>query len=1067
MADISPNVYEPAQLGNGSLAAFPFHFSASSDTGVEVRIDGVTIDDSLYTVDVGDTAGTVHFTVAPANGAEILILSAPDYTQASSFANQGAYNLSTINTINRRAAIRELVNHDLGTRALKVPRGENAEGPEIPLTDVASIVAVGQSLQAGNAIPIVAGAIANVGIVAGSIANVNTVAGIYVAVSTVAGISAAVTTVSGISANVTTVAGIAANISTLAPIAANIATVAAISGNVTTVAGAVANINTVATSIANVNAVGGSIANVTTVAGMSAAITTVNGNATNINTVAGVSAAVTTVAGISANVTSVAGIAANVTSVAGNAANINSVAGALTNLNLVATNIASVNTCATNIAAIIAAPAAVAAVQPIYNDRFGLMRMRIDSLDGQIGYTSTTAAGTASIAQNASAQTVVRLNPSDLARRDAGGTFTLITRLTTLPSALPTYVRYQERDASNAVLATHDLALEGTNYIKRDIVLQAATDNFKTDIKAANSAGGAMTGVHFPEYVRGTPAPINNTDDVRSTEGYVDSVMNRVVPVTFTSTIPNPNTLTVIATGTGLIRNYFTPVVQGENYTIRFRATNFSTSFYLLKALANGSFTQAFDAPGARPMLIHTLADGSGVYQATFPASGATISGTPYDFTGIVINIYNATTSAVTVDNVTVARGNFIPPMAETPAVVTRDVAAQITAALAAATGTVLGQPLNLVDIWGNSLIDYNHAAGSVSAELQTLLGVTVANYGVATQTAGQIFMRAGGSPVILSLVGDEIPATTTPVAIRNFNATNSPITIACNSTNGTDPLTGSLGGVAGVLTSVRPGGAGTAVTGLTFTRNVAGAAVKITPCTPFLPTQAEASRNRYQIFAGILENNIAGSGVTQANDAADMIDRQIVRMLPVDRRYLVGSCNAGNQVSSAGAVIMVDMNQTTKKRFGAYFVDLTSAPTTEEMATIGFSPTSDDTYDMDAVISGSATGGTLTVSAVTSGTITVGKYLDPDVFGITAVITGFGTGTGGTGTYTISYASAIAAFTSATLKGFIPRGMRSGGYSSGAGVNPPGGDQLHGNGYFNKLWALRMFRALRQRAWL
>jgi hypothetical protein len=1029
VAAISPNVSSEPQLGTGSKTDFAFNFSIVAATDIGVYVDGVRkAYPADYSVTFGDVSGTVTFTSAPANAAVILLVSEPDYLQASEFADQGAYNLSTVNTINRRAAIRELVNHDLGTRALKVPRGEDAEGPEIPLSDVPSIVAVGDSLIAGSDIPSVAGALMNIGLVAGSIANVSTVAGIHAAVSTVSGVAAAVSTVSGISANVATVAGIAANVSTLAPIAASIATVAGISGNVTTVAGAL----------------------------------------TNINAVAGVATAVATVAGISASVTTVAGISANVTSVAGNAANINAVAGAIANIGTVATNIASVNNCATNIVAIVAAPAAVAAVQPIFNDRLALMRMRIDSLDGQFGYTAPTAAGTGSIAQNASAQTVVRLNPSDLARRDAGGTFTLIARLTSLPSVLPTYVRYQERDASNTVLATHDLTLEGTNYFKRDIVLQATTDNFKTDIKAANSAGGAMTGVHFPEYARGTPATINNTEDTRSTEGLVDSVMNRIVPVTFTSTVPSPNTLTVIATGTGLIRNYFAPVVQGENYTIRFRATNLSTSFYLLKALANGSFTQAFDAPGARPMLLHTLADGSGVYQATFPASGATVSGTPYDFMGIVINIYNATTSPVTVDSITVARGNFIPPMAETPAVVTRDVAAQITAALAAATGTVLGQPLNLVDIWGNSLIDYNHAAGSVSAELQTLLGVTVTNNGVATQTAGQIFMRAGGSPVLLSLVADEIPTTTTPVAIRNFNATNSPITIACNSTNGTDPLAGSLGGVAGVLTSVRPGGAGTAVTGLTFTRNAGGGAVKITPSTPFLPTQAETSRNRYQIFAGILENNIAGSGITQATDAADMIDRQITRMLPVDRRYLVGSCNAGNQVSSAGAVIMVDMNQTTKKRFGAYFVDLTSAPTVEEMATIGFSPTSDDAYDMDAVISGSATGGVLTVSAVASGTITVGKYLDPDVFGVTAVIASqTGGTTGGAGTYTISYASPVAAFTNQTLKGFIPRGMRSGGYSSGAGVNPPGGDQLHGNSYFNKLWALRMFRMIRQRGWL
>lgn len=54
------------------------------------------------------------------------------------------------------------------------------------------------------------------------------------------------------------------------------------------------------------------------------------------------------------------------------------------------------------------------------------------------------------------------------------------------------------------------------------------------------------------------------------------------------------------------------------------------------------------------------------------------------------------------------------------------------------------------------------------------------------------------------------------------------------------------------------------------------------------------------------------------------------------------------------------------------------------------------------AVVTGAISGTTLTVSAVTSGTLAVGQYLSGS--GVTAAtkITGYGTGTGGTGTYTV-----------------------------------------------------------------
>ena len=72
------------------------------------------------------------------------------------------------------------------------------------------------------------------------------------------------------------------------------------------------------------------------------------------------------------------------------------------------------------------------------------------------------------------------------------------------------------------------------------------------------------------------------------------------------------------------------------------------------------------------------------------------------------------------------------------------------------------------------------------------------------------------------------------------------------------------------------------------------------------------------------------------------------------------------------------------------------------------------------AVYTGSISGTTLTVSAVTSGTIAVGQFLT-DATGAIIVgttITALGTGTGGTGTYTISTSQTVA---SETISAVVP----------------------------------------------
>ncbi|MFY9835403.1 MAG: hypothetical protein WAK55_02855, partial [Xanthobacteraceae bacterium] len=68
-----------------------------------------------------------------------------------------------------------------------------------------------------------------------------------------------------------------------------------------------------------------------------------------------------------------------------------------------------------------------------------------------------------------------------------------------------------------------------------------------------------------------------------------------------------------------------------------------------------------------------------------------------------------------------------------------------------------------------------------------------------------------------------------------------------------------------------------------------------------------------------------------------------------------------------------------------------------------------DGTKNLDASITGSISGTTLTVSAVSSGTIEVGETITGTGIAANTTIAGFDTGTGGTGTYTISTSQTVS----------------------------------------------------------
>jgi hypothetical protein len=961
---ISPNVTSEPYHADGSQRVFQFNFSIADKAEISVLIDGAVVSDALYTVAFGDLSGTVTFNAPPANGGVILLLSSPDFGQASSFESQGAYTLDTVNKINRRAAIRDLVLKDKADRALKLPMGSAT--PELP--------------------PLAAGEGKVIGIINGELRYVeNDGVAIEGAVET----ATAAASAAAANALQTGLDVIAANAAANASLVASGLWIDEPTGRAAVANGAVfVAVGTTTDKAVDVwQRVGAGV--VSTLLRSYPSITALNAAIANFN----------------------------------------------------------------------AAVAAAASIPTLLNAKtMGYQRTAAAAdLGNGYGAPSTTTNGKITFPGGGSIQGFLYyLSGPDLAQVAAGAAITARVPIVTGTPASSRLIQYNAAGAEVGVRPT--AVITATEIGFHAVTLNAAAVKLQLEI----TSSGASLVTNFMAVSLGEPATVLTDALFNERLGYMLEQQNEVpiVPISYTLFQQGTDATFVgglltqsanagASSGLGIANVAW---VVGAKLRLRFRSNS-----RLLQAGISTAYTGDANA-FAHNELVAKVSEVPGDAVHVFFDFEFTIPPHPtfpaYPLRGITLGLYSPTQAVVCDDFVGAA--DFRLPPVRTPPLAVRTYIAQAIATALAAGGTTLQVPTAAVDLWGDSLIDFGHTAGAVSDALSTLLGgaVPVQNLGVTTQNAAQIAARAGGTPTLLSLVGDAIPATTTPVAISNFNAINTPITSASNSTNLTDPLAGTLGGVAGHLDSVRSSGV---VTGLTFTRNVAGSAVPITKNTPFLPTQGEATRSKYQVMIWG-KNDVGGTGGTASgNLIADIYDRQVRAMLPVDKRYLVGTVLHSNRDPAAD--VINDMNAAIALRHGRYLVDLTSAPTTEEMSTLGFTPTADDLTDMDAVVVATVAGTALTINSVTSGTVTQWKYLDPQAFrGNYTIMSGSGAAwalNGAPGNFTSQ---------TITLKGFIPRGMRSGAYSGGAGVL--GGDQLHLNTIGNQLWALRLFRAFKQRGW-
>jgi len=248
---ISPDIESGPFIGNGAQTAFTFSFTAITPAEVAVELDGVA-QPAGFTVTLADVGGTVTFASPPAAGVLVMLRSSPDYLQDSVFENEGAYNLATVNTINRRQTVRALVTADRARRAIKAPGGDVADMTLPSAADRADRLLGFGPADSGakpvvfdvsaSAIATLAASESQIALVAASVENIDIVAEDHDALNVVADGHAALNNVADDLANINAVAGDLANIN---QVAADRASLIAVANDLTNIDLAAANLSAI------------------------------------------------------------------------------------------------------------------------------------------------------------------------------------------------------------------------------------------------------------------------------------------------------------------------------------------------------------------------------------------------------------------------------------------------------------------------------------------------------------------------------------------------------------------------------------------------------------------------------------------------------------------------------------------------------------------------------------------------------------------------------------------------------------------------------------------------------
>jgi hypothetical protein len=253
--------------------------------------------------------------------------------------------------------------------------------------------------------------------------------------------------------------------------------------------------------------------------------------------------------------------------------------------------------------------------------------------------------------------------------------------------------------------------------------------------------------------------------------------------------------------------------------------------------------------------------------------------------------------------------------------------------------------PNNILSTLGDSLteshpIDTGSPPNSWQMMLSAMLGgVTVNNYGIQGQTSIEIAARQGGAPSLLTVTGNQIPASGSVVV----TAYSVDLLYNVGVVTGSPSLTGTLAGIPGTLTtSVSNARGGT----YTFTRTSSGSAAACSANTPFIPDLGVA-------HAGDIQSYIYGRNNPVLADILASLAASVGYLTPLSRRFFVGSVlnQLTETIGTAGYNGIASINAGIRAAYPDNYVDLASPPTPDEIAWVtanyGYVLTSQDSTDI------------------------------------------------------------------------------------------------------------------------
>lgn len=218
---------------------------------------------------------------------------------------------------------------------------------------------------------------------------------------------------------------------------------------------------------------------------------------------------------------------------------------------------------------------------------------------------------------------------------------------------------------------------------------------------------------------------------------------------------------------------------------------------------------------------------------------------------------------------------------------------------------------------WGDSLTEGAGSTGGSTypVQLAALTGRTVMGLGRGSQTAQMIAARAGGRASLLTVSGNEIPASG-PVTVTDLS-----IALMFYA-GGAWNLPGTLAGVPGQLNEDGDGG-------YTFTRTASGSAVPCYPDTPFIPTTVHPGRTHIIWLGRNNYSNVTDAGILAAANETikDCIASIVGEMNTLEKRFIILGVTSRDDVieytGTANFNAKRDLAEDLARQYPKSFIDI------------------------------------------------------------------------------------------------------------------------------------------------